>query len=90
MDKAIKLPQGLYLVGRDIPAGVYLITSCEKDNYMTVTLSRRDKDGDWTDDDFYLYGHETECRFGVEKGDKILLTGAFTIERIADTMIDFN
>ena len=89
MGKAIKIPKGLYLVGRDIPVGVYLITSCGE-GYVTLEHYHKDADGDMTSTMYGFKNDDRECRLDLEKGDRLILEYSFTIERIEYTMIKFD
>lgn len=89
MSKAVKIPQGLYLVGRDIPIGIYSIKMCN-DETTIVTHTHRDADSDWTNDQYWLIKSNMECRISVEKEDRLKFDGAVIMERIVNPMIQFD
>lgn len=81
MNKETLIPQGFYRVGRDIPAGVYLITSLLDGGFVSVR-----KDGErQTYESFFLNEESSlSCQIEVEKGDTVTLEGKIKIKRIGD------
>lgn len=81
MNKEAMIPQGVYRVGRDIPAGVYLITSLVDGGFISVR-----KDGKQENNESFFLNEEysLSCQIEVNKGDEVRLEGKTKIERIGD------
>lgn len=83
MEKEILISQGAYRVGRDIPAGVYVITAVN--DYGCVIISDDHSDiGYYTLDD----EHGKSCHFEVNKGDVLNIDGKTRIRRITRFLSD--
>lgn len=89
MAKTVKIPQGLYLVGRDIPVGTYSIRMSDEED-VTVVHYYIDVDDSWTYDRYWLEQKHPDCRIGVEKGNRLQFNSPVIMERIVDTMISFD
>ena len=81
MNKETLIPQGFYRVGRDIPAGVYLITSLTDGGFVAV---RNDGEKQKYESFFLNVNSSWSCRIEVEKGDEVKLEGQIRIKRIGD------
>lgn len=81
MDKETLIPQGFYKAGRDIPAGVYLITSLADGGFISVR-----KGGERQNYESFFLNEETSlsCQIEVGKGDEVSLEGKIKIKRIGD------
>lgn len=81
MNKETLIPQGFYRVGRDIPAGVYLITALLDGGFVSVR-----KDGERQNYASFFLNEESSlsCQIEVEKGDEVTLEGKIKITRIGD------
>ena len=78
MGKEVLIPQGTYRVGRDIPAGVYIITALNKLSYVTIADDYDEREWYTLDED-----HGNSCHFEVKKGDILKLEGKTKIKRIS-------
>ena len=79
MEKEILIPQGSYRVGRDIPAGVYVITARNDLSFVTVADDEDDREFYTLDDD-----NGKSCHFEVQKGEILRIEGKTAIKRISD------
>ncbi len=81
MNKETLIPQGFYRVGRDIPAGVYLITSLADNGFVAVR-----NDGEQQKYESFFLNKESSlsCQIEVVKGDEVKLDGKIKIKRIGD------
>ena len=81
MNKEILIPQGIYRVGRDLPAGVYLITALVDGGMVTVKNY-----GESYKNDLFILDQTSSlsCQLDLEKGDTLHLHGKFKIKRIGD------
>lgn len=83
MEKEIIIPQGAYRTGRDIPAGVYIITALNQLSYITIADDEDEREWYTLDDD-----HGMSCHFEVKKGDILKIEGKTKIKRISKFITD--
>ena len=82
MNRETRIPQGVYKVGRDIPAGVYLMTSLTDYGYVSVSNVGRERP---RYEHFSLKIETTlSCQIEVFKGDEVKIDGKIKIKRIGD------
>lgn len=83
MEQEVLIPQGTYRVGRDIPAGVYLITALNKHSCVTIA-------DDYDEREWYALDeeHGNSCHFEVKKGDILKIEGKAKIKRITRFFTD--
>ena len=78
MEKEVLIPQGTYRVGRDIPAGVYIITALNKLSYVTIADDYDEREWYTLDEE-----HGNSCHFEVKKGDILKIEGKTKIKRFS-------
>ena len=78
MGNEILIPQGTYRVGRDIPAGVYIITALNKLSYVTIADDYDEREWYTLDEE-----HGNSCHFEVKTGDLLKIEGKVKIKRIS-------
>ena len=76
MKKEILIPQGAYRAGRDIPAGVYIVTAVNDYGSVTIVEERSEE--------WYELNEENgkSCHFELKKGDVLKIEGKMKISRI--------
>ncbi len=81
MGKEVIIPQGTYKVGRDLPAGVYLVSVLNDISLVTI-----DNDNDDSRYDHYSLSDDNtkQCRFEVLSGDIIRIEGKAKIKRVTE------
>ncbi|MBQ8319719.1 MAG: SWIM zinc finger family protein [Clostridia bacterium] len=85
MGKEVIIPQGTYKVGRDLPAGVYLVSALNDLSFVTI-----DNENDDSRYDHYSLDDDNtkQCRFEVLKGDTLKIEGKAKIKRVTEFAVN--
>ena len=82
MGKVITMPEGIYEIGVNIPAGSYILTGIDEE--AVVSWYHRDVSGEEKTDYYYLEcdsDQTKQCLINAREGDRLEFEGRITMEK---------